>query len=161
VERARSAIGQSCIYRLGVGGMHPLNLVPWNQEHACDCSGFAAWALGVSRWLANPRRIHPWSGRFEGNWLETTAMVMNATRGDGVLKIVPDETAEPGDLIVYGDEAGHQGHIGIVSGTSPLVVIHCSAGNFRHFQDAIHETGPDVFIHHNALIVRAETVGAG
>jgi hypothetical protein len=54
----------------------------------------------------------------------------------------------PGDLLVYPDSGGRQGHIGIVTvqdGQGPVLVIHCSSGNFTHTGDAIRETPPLVF----------------
>ena len=49
VARAHSACGHGAKYGLGAGGMNPGRAVPWNDHMQCDCSGFAMWALGLSR----------------------------------------------------------------------------------------------------------------
>lgn len=154
VDRARSAIGKGCIYRLGKGGYTPTNLVPWSKQFECDCSGFVSWCLGVSRKTDNP-----WYVRFNGGWLETSAIVRDATSPFGVFTEVARYDALPGDLLVWGDAGGAQGHVGIVSG--PTTIIHCSKGNWTRTQDAIRETDMTIFDSHKAIAARCAWVEVG
>jgi hypothetical protein len=146
VARARSAVGQGCSYHLGAGGMRPNDPAPWNAHLQCDCSGVAMWCLGLSR--------------FDGEtWFETTRIVYDALNENLVFARVPWLHARPSDLLVYGDLHGHQGHVGVVTEatlgpeTFPLLVAHCSSGNWRHTNDAIRETGPEIWTHNEAAIV--------
>ena len=140
VRRARSAIGHGTRYKLGAGGTNP------NAPHpatggACDCSGFTAWALGVSRQTSDPLYRD-----FNGGWINTDAMVHDATRPGGLFTRL--STPRVGALAVYGRRgAGSYGHCGVISaveGGRIAKVIHCSSGNDRN-GDAIQETGPAVF----------------
>lgn len=151
VARARSAIGSKCAYRLGKGGFSPTSPYPWNSAGECDCSGFIAWCLGVSRHTDNP-----WYKSFNGGWVETSAIVRDAKVPFGFFDEVTWEHAAPGHLIVYGDFGGHQGHVGIVNqaDNGPTQAIHCSNGNFTRTQDAIQETGIAVWKMHEGIIVR-------
>jgi len=135
LQRAKSALGRHTEYKLGQGGVDPtLDLTP-----KCDCSGFVAWAIGV------PRELPPGSG----HWLQTTTFWEGGPPvGSGLFHQVPGGKAEPGDLYVYGDHAGSQGHIGIITAVDdgrPTAVIHCSMGNWRRHRDAVRETDPGVF----------------
>lgn len=152
VARARGAIGHGCVYALGKGGMHPASPTPWPTglpNVGCDCSGFVAWCLGVSRMLT---KDHP---HYEfGGWFETSAIARDARSEFGFVNEVLWSLALPGDLLVWGDHDGHQGHVGIVSEcdeTGPVRVIHCSRGNWRDHGDAIAETGVEVFRRNNAI----------
>jgi cell wall-associated NlpC family hydrolase len=157
IARALSAIGHGCIYALGKGGMNPDSTYPWNKQKQCDCSGFVAWALGVSR-----HTDHPWYKDQNGGWLETSAIARDAlTRGLGMFDLVTWREAKPGHLIVYGDTQGHQGHVGIVtacSGEGPMTAVHCSRGNQTRSHDAIQETGVTVWIEHNGIVARCALV---
>lgn len=143
LARARSAVGKQIAYRLGKGGEDPRTALPCDADKRCDCSGFALWAIGVSRTV---RVAHRWRDRFppiDGQpfGIDTTRIFADATGDRKAFRIV--ELPEPGDLLVYGDRHGHEGHIGIISSTEqgiPVMVIHCSAGNFRTTGDAIQET---------------------
>lgn len=137
VLRARSAIGHGAIYVLGAGGKNPHAAEPWDiPGMGCDCSGLAAWALGLSRFI----------------WLDTSRIYAIA-RGERAFTEVKWTEARPGDLLVYPDRLGtdqkrHQGHVGLVSeasGTGPIMVVHCSSGNFQRHSDAIQETGPEAW----------------
>lgn len=147
VNRARSAVGGGCRYRLGKGGFNPTSPVPWSKQFECDCSGFISWALGVSRKTDNP-----WYVQFNGGWLETSAIVRDATSPFGIFTEVARYDALPGDVLVWGDRDGQQGHVGIVSGSTSI--IHCSKGNWTLTQDAIRETGTHVFDTHKAIAAR-------
>lgn len=143
VARALSVIAKGCSYGLGHGGMRPHDSVPWDSIRKCDCSGFAAWCLNVSRQTDNP-----WYKNQNGGWIETSAIVRDCETPYGIFALVTRNHALPGDLLVYGDyksESGKvkQGHVGIcseVDGRGPTKVIHCSKGNDRKIGDAIHET---------------------
>jgi hypothetical protein len=149
VEKARSAIGHKCLYKLGAGGgTGGLPFAPENPE--CDCSGFASWVYGVKRKVSVPM-YEKWNG----GWFETTAIYRDANSPYGFFTKV--EEAKPGDVLVWGDSKGKQGHIGIVGQVSegkPVSVIHCSKGNGIKYGDAIQETSPTVFISNNAIIAR-------
>lgn len=143
LKRARSALGKKTVYALGRGGINPLK--PLTKE--CDCSGFVAWAIGI------PRELPPGSD----HWLQTTTY-WQGDKGhfDPVAK---DETLS-GDLYVYPDLDGKQGHIGIITSTkngAPEKILHCSSGNYRRTGDAIQETSPAVFAAHpKARIMRID-----
>lgn len=141
-------------YLLGAGGMDPKLPMPGRK---CDCSGFVAWCYGISRKLD-----HPHYREWNGGWLETTAVYKDATSQFGMFDTVPRELALPGDAIVFGDRgAGRHGHIGIVTKVDklgPVLVCHCSYGNFKKFGHAVQETGPDIFWAYGAVIARPSWV---
>jgi hypothetical protein len=129
---------------------------PANQHGQCDCSGFVAWCLGVSRQTNNP-----WYRSQNGGWFETTAVFKDCGTPFGFVDGVPWTRAEPGMLVVWGDHDGHQGHIGIVSevdAEGPAKVVHCSSSNWRALGDAIAETDSGIFKHNNALVARVAWV---
>lgn len=144
IARARSVVGKGCQYGLGHGGFDPKRSAPWDDEGLCDCSGFVAWCLGVSRWLKDD----PFYKKLNGGWLETSAIYRDSETPYGHFALVQPEHARIGDLLVYGDrkDSGgkmRQGHVGICSdigSKGPLLVIHCSRGNQRKLGDAIQET---------------------
>src|ERR1044072_2079543 len=139
LQRARTGLEQTTTYVLGRGGFDPTKMLDTN----CDCSGFIAWAIGI------PREFPPGSGR----WLDTDAYWNGGgggAKGAGfpLLKTVAAAEAEAGDLIVYPDQGGSQGHIGMISGVDnhgELKVIDCSKGNWRKFGDATRETDSAVW----------------
>jgi peptidoglycan hydrolase-like protein with peptidoglycan-binding domain len=139
LARARTGLEEKTTYSLGKGGFDPTKLL--TQE--CDCSGFIAWAIGI------PRELPPGSGR----WLDTDAYWNgggSAAKAAGfpLFRNVAAADGEPGDVIVYPDQGGHQGHIGIISDVKEngqLRVIHCSRGNWKHFGDATRETDSAVW----------------
>lgn len=150
IARARSAVGHGTTYALGKGGFKPERVHPWTLDldsRLCDCSGFVAWTLGVSR--QNPHPAMP--------WLETTAVAHDAMGGSNLFAQVPWEDALPGDVLVWGDSKGKQGHIGLLVSRDtegPLTVIHCSRGNYSETGDAIRETGVDLFKRHDAIAAK-------
>jgi peptidoglycan hydrolase-like protein with peptidoglycan-binding domain len=135
LSRAQRVRGKGVRYKLGKGGFDPSKAL----SAECDCSGFVAWAIGI------PRELPPGSAR----WLQTDSYWQGGGRaGEGLFDRVEEGASEPGDVIVYPDREGKQGHMGIVSAVSTgrvIRVIHCSSGNDRSFGDAIQETGPEVF----------------
>ena len=130
VERARSMIGRGTVYELGRGGFKPETSL-WSEGRSSDCSGFSAWALGI------PRELPPGSG----HWLQTTTYWNGGEfQGTPAFQHHPLSAAVPGDLLVYPDAGGKQGHIGLVTATGPqgpTLVVHCSSGNFKSTGDAI------------------------
>lgn len=151
VHRAQSAMTHRAVYRLGMGGFNPSSPVPWNSRGECDCSGFVAWCLGVGRHLD-----HPWYAAYNGGWLETTAIVRDAVSRFGFFDRVAAELAKPGDLLVYGDHDGHQGHVGLVATAQIGVrsVIHCSLGAFKNGGDAIAESSPGLWLSRGGIVAR-------
>ena len=155
IARARSAIGHHCVYALGKGGMHPASPTPWPAglpNLGCDCSGFVAWCLGVSRMLTKDHPHYPFGG-----WFETSALARDARSPFGFVAEVPWAEALPGDILVWGDGNGHQGHVGLVSevdADGPAKVVHCSSGNWRRAGDAVQETDVDIFRRNGALAAR-------
>lgn len=151
-ERAYRSVGKGCVYRLGKGGMHPEAEHPWvvdAGEFLCDCSGFAMWCLGLSRFQAPV-------------WLDTTKIASDAAGPHTFFVTVPMEQARPSDLIVYGDHDGHQGHVGVIvqrGDTLPTIVIHCSSGNQKH-GDAIGASDPTLWLKRNGIVARCLKVAA-
>ena len=140
IARARSAIGHRCRYELGHGGMRPQRTVPWDAEGACDCSGFAMWCLGLSRFM-------------DPYWYGTVMIYSDANTGSGIFTRAEWKDALPGDLLVYPDRVGtdgqsHHGHVAVVVevGGGPLAIVDCGAGNYRRHNDAIWEGPPDHFV---------------
>jgi hypothetical protein len=155
VLRARSAKGKNTVYKLGKGGYRPGDAHPGSN---CDCTGYAAWIVGLSR--KQPDTI---------GWVETSRIVKDAT-GEQQL-FFQTETPEIGDFAVYGDwidqdGSERQGHIGLITSVVtkvtptgslqvvPHTVIHCSSGNYKLTKDAILETAPFVFLVRKAIYVR-------
>jgi hypothetical protein len=111
--RAITGVSQLVDYRLGAGGRDPASPTPANDEGDCDCSGFVAWCLGISRKVAQPAYV-----RFNGGWLSTDGMVHDALTVGGILDQVPsDDDAAPGDVVVYGN-GPRIGHCGIIIRTA-------------------------------------------
>lgn len=143
LARARSALGRKIAYELGKGGLKPAAASPADGAGECDCSGYVAWCLGMSRMTE-----HPLYQAFNGGWINTDAIVHDARRPTGFFEQL--NRPRVGCLIVYPSGNGHKvGHVGIVTavdaGGSVAKVIHCSSGNFRRTGDAVGETGPEVF----------------
>ena len=143
LARARSASGHKTEYKLGKGGMKPNNLRP-DSSGQCDCSGYVAWCLGISRQTDNPFYLNQ-----NGGWIETTAVHKDIRSKVGFFS---ECEAQPGCIVVYGDSAAGQGHIAIVisvtiSGGKKIAsrIIHCSSGNWKKNGDAIIETVATVF----------------
>jgi hypothetical protein len=162
IARARSVIGKGCRYGLGKGGMSPSAVVPWDGAMLCDCSGFIAWVLGVSRHLD-----HPWYKKQNGGWLETTAIVRDCATPYGFFTQVATVEALAGDLIVYGDikktdDTTRQGHVGLISevgATGPARAVHCSKGNERRTGDAIFESPVGFWLAAGGIVARCALVG--
>jgi hypothetical protein len=157
VARAKSQIGLKTVYMLGHGGMRPDQPMACDGQRMCDCSGFAAWVLGVSRKTDNP-----YYKAYNGGWIETTAITRDAKAvGVGMFDLIAWNRARPGDLLVWGDHDGHQGHVGIITQideTGPKWITHCSLGNFKALGDAISQTDVGIFRRNNAIAARCAWV---
>lgn len=146
MNRAHSVLNLRTVYKLGKGGFDPTKAF----TPQCDCSGFIAWAIGI------PRELPPGSQK----WLSTDeywAGGKPAKPGLCTQKTLAE--AQVGDLLVYPDSGGNQGHISLINQvdhTMPSFIIHCSSGNFRNFGDAIRITGPNIFLaaNHNTRVMR-------
>lgn len=132
LERARASLEHEVEYKLGKGGYDPA--APLTSQ--CDCSGFVAWCIGV------PRELPPRSNK----WLQTdTFWAGGPPVGPDLFVSVPVTDAQAGDLIVYPDAGGSQGHMGVISEVAQggvTQVIHCSSSNWKNHGDAIGETPP-------------------
>ena len=135
VARALSVVGQGR-YRLGKGGRRPANLTPFDAAGLCDCSGFAAWSMGLDRYQP---------GRIAGDWISTDAIVADAQGPGRMFAVVGRLTAagldrpagwQPGDLVAYpGRRAlGRRvaiGHVGVIVEVGATIaacrVCHCAA----------------------------------
>lgn len=149
VEQYRAVLG-SVIYGLGFGGKdinasHPFEWHAATKKWRCDCSGFLAWLYKVPR----VRDLDPGPKRDEW-WFYTDSMESDARGkvrgdlGDGV----PFGDRRAADIIVFG-KGSQTGHCGALS--SPDKVIHCAS---RGGLPPITETGLDVFVRNNAVILR-------
>jgi len=148
VNRALSATNRGTQYGLGDGGMRPEDPMP-SSHGKCDCSGFVAWALGMSR-----KTTEAFYVKYIGGWIETTAVAKDIASSAGIFEKLT--TPVPGCVVVYGDHKDHtgkhrEGHIAIVTevngqeGVDGIEkIVHCSMGNDRT-GDAIQETAPTVF----------------
>jgi hypothetical protein len=146
MNRALSALGRRTIYKLGKGGIDPTK--PLTSE--CDCSGFIAWAIGI------PRELPPGSNK----WLSTDEYWGGGKPVKaGLFTHIPIKEARSGDLLVYPDTGGNQGHVALITQSDfkmPTLIIHCSKGNFSNFGDAICIGSPAVFLsgNHNTRAMR-------
>jgi len=134
------------VYKLGKGGFDPTKAF----TPQCDCSGFIAWAIGI------PRELPPKSGK----WLSTDQYWAGGkpVKSNLFTQKTLSEAAV-GDLLVYPDSGGGQGHIALINQMDvnmPSFIIHCSSGNYKNFNDAVRITGPNVFLagNHNTRVMR-------
>lgn len=136
IARARTALGKKTEYKLGKGGFKPGLDTP-APAGQCDCSGYVAWCLGISRQMSDP-----FYQQANGGWFETTAVAKDVLSPYGIFKQIT--VPVPGCIAVYGDHGGHEGHIGIVTAVKngrPSLVIHCSSSAWKNNGDAIAENG--------------------
>ena len=135
--RARSQVGK-LRYGLGRGGLRPTDQFAarptWKVPKGkilpvkalwCDCSGFVAWCLGISRNLP-----------IKGFYVHTDAIYYDAINpakqrlfvalgkaGGNKLPFDP----RPGDLVVFPDANGSQGHVAVIVDHKTRMVIDCSS----------------------------------
>ena len=134
LARANAAVAQGVRYKLGKGGINPGSPTP-ASDGECDCSGFVAWCLGMSRHTADQFYV-----QFNGGWIETTAVWTDIGTSTGIFDAT---NKRPGAVVVYPDAHGHEGHIGILVDENR--VVHCSHGNDTQFGNAIQITPLTVF----------------
>lgn len=146
LARARSGLGKGTKYE-SPGTTPPLTANTWPATGAkCDCSGFIAWCLRISRQVD-----HPKYRQINGGWFETTGVYADVKNSWGFF----EELATPvvGAFVVYPDRNGHDGHIAVVSevnggnGVAGIEqIIHCSHSGWTQHHDAIRETPPAPFL---------------
>ena len=155
LNRAKKAAATSVAkYKLGAGGFNPAADLPESKQGMCDCSGFVSWCLNEKRQTSNKFLVS-----LNGGWIETTAVVRDAKSPDGMFTKV--DVPQAGDLLVWGDNKGKQGHIGVVSEVvdgKATKVIHCSTGNFKRTGKAIQETSADIFYNNGAISVKFDKI---
>jgi len=142
VARAKSGLGKNTVYK-SPGVTPPLDANTWPASGArCDCSGFLAWCLRISRKVNHPKYI-----AINGGWFETTGIHADVLGSWGYFEPQPKPIV--GAFVVYPDKNGHDGHIGVISkvngkaGVAGIdLVIHCSLGGYKSKGDAIQETAP-------------------
>jgi hypothetical protein len=134
LARANAAVSQGVRYKLGKGGMNPGSPTP-ASDGECDCSGFVAWCLGMSRQTSDLFYVH-----FNGGWIETTGVWTDCGASTGIFD---PTTRRAGAVVVYPDANGHEGHIGVLVDANH--VVHCSKGNDTQFGNAIQITPTTVF----------------
>lgn len=127
IARARSAVKERVIYRLGSGGFDPSLPTP-APKGASDCSGYISWVLGISRFQGDKGK--PWSRHIP--WIETTAIYNDAM---GVSRLFAKiKYPIPGCIAVYGDKGMKQGHVGLVTevrDSKDFDVVDCNASLAR------------------------------
>jgi hypothetical protein len=147
IERARTALGKKTGYKLGKGGMNPKLETP-AVNNQCDCTGFLAWAFGISRYLKD----NPYYIQLNGGWFETTAIFKDVNSPNGIFTKL--DAPKVGAIAVYGDSGGSQGHIGLiteVSGGKVKKVIHCSLSAWNNQKDAIQENSAKALTDNSAV----------
>lgn len=146
MNRAHSVLNLKIVYKLGKGGFDPTK----SFTPQCDCSGFIAWAIGI------PRELPPASNK----WLSTDEYWSGGKPvKQNLFKQYNINEAMVGDLLVYPDNGGNQGHIALINqieNNTPKFIIHCSNGNYKNFGDAVRITSPSVFLagNHNTRLMR-------
>ena len=145
IERAKAVLQQPIVYRLGSGGMDPDSHTPAGRDGACDCSGYVAWCLGLSRMTDEP-----FYRRFFGadvGWINTDAMAADIRSDAGILERL--DRPVPGAIIVYpGPPVRPVGHCGIilrVRDATVTSVIHCSRTNHTATGHAVQVTDAAIF----------------
>lgn len=130
LNRARSAVNKGVRYGLGKGGYFPTDPLPCRKSVKlvkliptlalwCDCSGFIAWVLGISR---KPSAKWKWWLSTDSIWSDATGPQVLFERLDlpvaGCIAVYPD----------WRDGAGkkHEGHVAIVADVAARSVVDCS-----------------------------------
>jgi len=160
--RARAALGHQVIYKLGSGGKKAEADSPADSENACDCSGFVAWALGLSR-----KTDDPLYKKFNGGWINTDAIIHDAKTDGGFFRQL--DAPVVGALLVYGStyKEGKRkpGHVGIVteldSEGNAAYIIDCGSSSYKKGGDAITEREPAMFRGSNTIVAWFEALDEG
>ena len=171
MERARSQLGLETKYRLGGGKTKPRGSTCRDEDHGCDCSAFVCWVLRFPKW----QNDEIWYlDELNDGWLNTDGMWLDAKRSfgffaelafplPGAIVVYPAHRGRLGLPSTPGPRVGHVGIVTSVSRrnaragrrgelegvdfvpTTAKQVVHCSAGNFRGWGDAIRETDATVW----------------
>jgi hypothetical protein len=156
VNRALVATNKGTRYGLGAGGMNPGKPSP-AANGKCDCSGFVAWCLGMSRKTREAFYVEE-----NGGWIETTAVSKDVLASTGIF--APLDKPLPGCAVVYGDYKDsngrhHEGHMAVVtevnsrSGIAGIdKIVHCSVSN-DNSGDAIQETDARIFANNRNSVI--------
>jgi len=115
ITRARSACKFSVDYKMGKGGFNPNSDSPADNG-LCDCTGFVAWVLGISR---KPKPLRPW-------WIESTELWSRSKAGDTFSRL---STAVPGCVAVWPDSHGHSGHAAIITEVRGTELYGCDCSS--------------------------------
>jgi len=148
VARARSAIRKGTKYKMGRGGFKPSSPLPHDAALCCDCSGFVAWCIFMSRSLEATGK----DKRFGMGWIETTNIYRDAMGPERLFRQIEDPV--PGCGVVYPDKGGEDGHVGIVSSVQPsgaFTVVDCSSGQYRRTRQAITERDGRFFLREGGI----------
>lgn len=132
IERARSVVGIGTKYRRGRGGGDPSSITPATNG-LCDCSGLAAWLMGL------PRQ-HSYG---DESWINTDAMLEDAMGPRALFQVVQPF---PGCFVVYGNHHGRDGHVALVTSLDPLTGIDCSSSVSKKTGMAISERDISFFL---------------
>ena len=172
VERARGQLDLGTKYRLGGGKTKPRGTTCQDEDNGCDCSAFVCWVLRLPKWQDDEIW---YLNELNDGWLNTDGMWLDAKRSfgffeeldfplPGALVVYPAHRGKMGLPSTPGPKIGHVGIVTEVSRrqntragrrgslddvefvpTDVKQVVHCSAGNFRGWGDAIKETDAAVF----------------
>lgn len=134
-------------YKLGQGGMDPRSDSPGDPNNQCDCSGFVAWCLGMSR---RPKPSRRW-------WMNTDHTHRDATRAQTVF--VEIDKPVVGCIVVYPGSVrlgrwsfGHMGIVTRVSQSGDYTVTDCASGPYRRLGAAITSNRPSSVFDHPKTI---------
>lgn len=147
VTRARSALNRGIRYKLGKGGFDPAQGSPADFDsrtgfNLCDCSGYVAWVIEISR---KPKKTRPF-------WVETSAMCFDANNAKRAFMRI--DKPVPGCIVAYPDRGGREGHTAIVTGSAfntdgsvrSISGIDCSSGQSKRLGQAITERDLSFFL---------------
>ena len=149
VARARGTCKRGVRYKLGHGGWNPGRDLPGkpgpvdpaDKHSGADCSGSFAF------WLELPRS----QTIVAGLWgISTVSIARDGLTPGGLFRQIPHPI--PGCGAVYPDRGGKQGHVGLVTETTPhLRGIDCSSSRSDATGEAITERGFEFFRNAGAI----------
>ena len=180
ISRAKSQTGLGAKYRMGGGNIDPRAESCLDEGHACDCSAFVAWTFRLPKYQAFEmyylRELNGGWLNTDGMWCDAHRPFGFFERIPaplpGCIIVYPAHKGVMGLPEQPGPKVGHVGivtEVGIADlttpnpqivklrgepmrATLPRKVLHCSAGNFRGWGDAITETGPEVWTKRRSTI---------
>lgn len=123
--RAYSATKEGIRYKMGHGGFFPGDPSP-TRTGKCDCSGFVAWLLPMSRDLKSTGKAQDLGFA----WIETTRMY-NDARGPRKLFVELDSPVN-GCFLVYPDRGRGQGHVAYLVDSVLNMGYDCSSRGWRN-----------------------------